>query len=130
MAAFVLFCGTQGFREKNSEVMRQDIVDVLTTSKADLVRAMIGLPSYAIHRWHMAFLKYQAVMALMGPLQLGGADGAGGRRSANTSPQKLCRAGSTPSSTSSTPLRAGSTPVGVAVAERWVHYSVTFMPHP
>ena len=106
----------QGFREKNSEVMRQDIIDVLTTSKAYLIRAMIGLPTYAVHRWHLALLKYQAVMALMGPLHRGTVMG-GALNSA--SPQKLCRAGSTPLSVSSTPLRAGSTPSG---AERWAHY--------
>lgn len=43
--------------------MRQDIVDVLKTSKMDLVRALIGLPPYAIHRWQMAHLKFMAVFA-------------------------------------------------------------------
>ena len=32
----------QGFREKNRDLMRQDVVDVLKTSKMDLVRALIG----------------------------------------------------------------------------------------
>ena len=31
--------------------MRQDIVDVLKTSKQNLVRALIGLPSVAAARW-------------------------------------------------------------------------------
>ena len=31
--------------------MRQDIVDVLKTSKQNLVRAIIGLPSVAATRW-------------------------------------------------------------------------------
>ncbi len=43
--------------------MRQDIVDVLKTSHMDLVRALIGLPPYAIHRWHSAYLKVVAGLA-------------------------------------------------------------------
>ena len=41
---------TKGFREKNTDLMRQDIVDVLKTSKQNLVRALIGLPSVAAAR--------------------------------------------------------------------------------
>ena len=41
----------KGFREKNTDLMRQDIVDVLKTSKQNLVRALIGLPSVAAARW-------------------------------------------------------------------------------
>ncbi len=43
--------------------MRQDIVDVLKTSRMDLVRDLIGLPPYAVHRWHMAYLKILAGIA-------------------------------------------------------------------
>ena len=43
--------------------MRQDIVNVLKTSHMDLVRALIGLPPYAVHRWHMAYLKMLAMFA-------------------------------------------------------------------
>ncbi len=43
--------------------MRQDIVDVLKTSHMDLVRALIGLPPYAVHRWHSAYLKIVAGLA-------------------------------------------------------------------
>ena len=43
--------------------MRQDIVQVLRSSHMDLVRALIGLPTYAVHRWHMAFLKLSASFA-------------------------------------------------------------------
>ena len=53
----------QGFREKNRDLMRQDIIDVLRTSHMDLVRALIGLPPYAVHRWHMAFLKVTTTFA-------------------------------------------------------------------
>ena len=53
----------QGFREKNRDLMRQDIIDVLRTSHMDLVRALIGLPPYAVHRWHMAYLKIIATFA-------------------------------------------------------------------
>ena len=45
----------QGFRTKNRDLMRQDIIDVLRTSHSDLVRALIGLPPLAVHRWHLAF---------------------------------------------------------------------------
>ena len=41
----------KGFREKNTDLMRQDIVDMLKTSKQNLVRALIGLPSVAVTRW-------------------------------------------------------------------------------
>ena len=104
----------QGFREKNSEVMRQDIIDVLTTSKADLVRAMIGLPSYAIHRWRTAHLKCRAVLALMEPLR------TRSRRARGTaiSPQKPCKPGSTPSRAGSTPLGMSSTHFGTT--DWWV----------
>ena len=53
----------QGFRGKNRDLMRQDIVDVLKTSRMDLVRAMIGLSPYAVHRWHTAYLKVVAGIA-------------------------------------------------------------------
>ena len=43
--------------------MRQDIVNVLKTSHMDLVRALIGLPPYAVHRWHMGYLKMLAMFA-------------------------------------------------------------------
>jgi myosin-9 len=45
----------KGFRTKNRDLMRQDIIDVLRTSHSDLVRALIGLPPLAVHRWHLAF---------------------------------------------------------------------------
>ena len=41
----------KGFREKNTDLMRQDIVNVLKTSKQNLVRALIGLPSVAAAQW-------------------------------------------------------------------------------
>ena len=53
----------QGFRGKNRDLMRHDIVDVLKTSRMDLVRALIGQPSYAVHCWHMARLKLMAAFA-------------------------------------------------------------------
>ena len=34
--------------------MRQDVVEVLKTSRMDLVRSLIGLQSYAVHRWRLA----------------------------------------------------------------------------
>ena len=37
----------KGSREKNTDLMRQDIVDVLKTTKQNLVRALIGLSSVA-----------------------------------------------------------------------------------
>ena len=43
--------------------MRQDIIDVLRTSRMDLVRALIGLPPYAVHRWHMAYRKVVSTFA-------------------------------------------------------------------
>ena len=43
--------------------MRQDIIDVLRTSHMDLVRALIGLPPYAVHRWHMAYHKVVSTFA-------------------------------------------------------------------
>lgn len=52
----------QGFREKNRDLMRQDVIDVLATSKMDLVRALIGLPPYAVHRWHTAILSVMAAI--------------------------------------------------------------------
>jgi hypothetical protein len=53
----------QGFRTKNRDLMRQDIIDVLRTSHMDLVRALIGLPPYAVHRWHMAYHKVVSTFA-------------------------------------------------------------------
>ena len=43
--------------------MRQDIVDVLKTSRMDLVRALIGQPPFAVRCWYMAHLKLGAVAA-------------------------------------------------------------------
>ena len=43
--------------------MRQDIIDVLRTSRMDLVRALIGLPPYAVQRWHMAYHKVVSTFA-------------------------------------------------------------------
>jgi len=53
----------QGFREKNRDLMRQDIVDVLKTSHMDLVRALIGQPPYAVYCWRMACVKLKAIFA-------------------------------------------------------------------
>ena len=53
----------KGFRTKNRDLMRQDIIDVLRTSHMDLVRALIGLPPYAVHRWHMAYHKVVSTFA-------------------------------------------------------------------
>ena len=41
--------------------MRQDVLDVLATSRMDLVRALIGLPPYAVKRWHLAINTVLAV---------------------------------------------------------------------
>lgn len=43
--------------------MRQDIVELLKTSKMDLVRALIGLPSLAISKWRCLKLMVLAVHA-------------------------------------------------------------------
>lgn len=53
----------QGFREKNRDLMRQDIIDVLKTSHMDLVRALIGQLTYAVRCWRMAHLKIMAAFA-------------------------------------------------------------------
>ena len=58
-----LFVHVQGFREKNRDLMRSDIVNVLQASRMDLVRALIGLPPYTVYRWQMAYLKVIAVFA-------------------------------------------------------------------
>ena len=42
--------------------MRQDVVDVLKTSRMNLVRALIGVSSYAVHRWHVAVGVVQAAI--------------------------------------------------------------------
>lgn len=57
------FVCIQGFREKNRDLLRSDIVNVLQASRMDLVRALIGLPPYTVYRWHMAYLKVMAVFA-------------------------------------------------------------------
>ena len=59
----VCHTSTQGFRTKNRDLMRQDIIDVLRTSHMDMVRALIGLPPYAVHRWHMAYHKVVSTFA-------------------------------------------------------------------
>ena len=59
----ILCVSFQGFRTKNRDLMRQDIIDVLRTSHMDLVRALIGLPPYAVHRWHMAYRKVVSTFA-------------------------------------------------------------------
>ena len=46
-------CFSKGFREKNRDLMRQDVVEVLKTSHMDLVRSLIGLHSYAAHKWRI-----------------------------------------------------------------------------
>lgn len=43
--------------------MRQDIVELLKTSKMDLVRALIGLPSLASSKWRCLKLMVLAVHA-------------------------------------------------------------------
>ena len=43
--------------------MRQDVVDVLKTSRMDLVRSLIGLSPYAIHRWRIAIQQILAILA-------------------------------------------------------------------
>ncbi len=54
-------CSLQGFLEKNRDLMRQDVLDVLATSRMDLVRGLIGLPPYAVKRWHLAINTVLAV---------------------------------------------------------------------
>ena len=49
----VYACFSKGFREKNRDLMRQDVVEVLKTSHMDLVRSLIGLHSYAAHKWRI-----------------------------------------------------------------------------
>lgn len=62
--AMVSLCAMiQGFREKNRDLMRQDIIDVLKTSRMHLVRALIGQPPYAVRCWRIAYLKMMAVFA-------------------------------------------------------------------
>ena len=58
-----VFVCIQGFREKNRDLLRSDIVNVLQASRMDLVRALIGLPPYTVYRWHMAYLKVMAAFA-------------------------------------------------------------------
>ena len=53
----------QGFREKNRDLMRQDIVDLLKTSRMDIVRALIGLPSLASSKWRCLKLMVLAAHA-------------------------------------------------------------------
>ena len=48
---------------KNRDLMRQDIIDVLKTSRMDLVRALIGQPPYARYCWRMAYVKMMATFA-------------------------------------------------------------------
>ena len=43
--------------------MRRDIVDVLKTSRMDLVRALIGQPPFAVRCWRMAHIKLKAAAA-------------------------------------------------------------------
>jgi len=43
--------------------MRQDIVELLKTSKMDLVRALIGLPTLACSKWRCLKLMILAVHA-------------------------------------------------------------------
>ena len=43
--------------------MRQDVVDVLKTSRMDLVRSLIGLLPYAVHRWRIAIQQILAIIA-------------------------------------------------------------------
>ena len=43
--------------------MRQDIVDLLKTSRMDLVRALIGLPSVASSKWRCLKLMVLAAHA-------------------------------------------------------------------
>jgi len=53
----------QGFREKNRDLMRQDVVDLLKTSRMDLVRGLIGLPTIACSYWRSLKLVVLAVHA-------------------------------------------------------------------
>ena len=62
-AVVILAVLPQGFREKNRDLMRQDIVDVLKTSRMDLVRALIGQLPYAVRCWRIARLKLMAAFA-------------------------------------------------------------------
>ena len=38
------------------------MIDVLATSKMDLVRTLIGLPPYAVHRWRTAMTTVMATL--------------------------------------------------------------------
>lgn len=53
----------QGFREKNRDLMRQDVVNALKNSKSAFVRELVGTDPVAVFRWAVVRAAFRALFA-------------------------------------------------------------------
>uniref|UniRef100_A0A914R1Z4 Uncharacterized protein n=1 Tax=Parascaris equorum TaxID=6256 RepID=A0A914R1Z4_PAREQ len=54
---------TQGFREKNKDLMRQDVLMVLKNSRSAFVRDLVGDDPVAVFRWNVVRATFRAMSA-------------------------------------------------------------------
>ncbi|WKX90047.1 hypothetical protein Q1695_009130 [Nippostrongylus brasiliensis] len=52
-----------GFREKNKDLMRQDVLNALKTSKCAMLKSMLGSDPVAVYRWSLARTVFRAISA-------------------------------------------------------------------
>ncbi|VDM63316.1 unnamed protein product [Angiostrongylus costaricensis] len=52
-----------GFREKNKDLMRQDVLNTLKTSRCALLKAILGDDPVAVYRWSFARTVFRAIQA-------------------------------------------------------------------
>ncbi|CAD6184254.1 unnamed protein product [Caenorhabditis auriculariae] len=52
-----------GFREKNKDLMRQDVLNALKSSRNALMKTMLGLDAVAVHRWNVVRSVFRAMNA-------------------------------------------------------------------
>uniref|UniRef100_A0A1I7XGK0 Myosin motor domain-containing protein n=1 Tax=Heterorhabditis bacteriophora TaxID=37862 RepID=A0A1I7XGK0_HETBA len=52
-----------GFREKNKDLMRQDVLNTLKTSKYALMRSLLGSDPVAVYRWSLMRTVFRAMQA-------------------------------------------------------------------
>lgn len=53
----------QGFREKNKDLMRQDVLMTIKKSKSAFVRGLVGDDPVAVFRWSTVRATFQAMNA-------------------------------------------------------------------
>lgn len=52
-----------GFREKNKDLMRQDVLNALKSSRSSLMKTLLGMDPVAVHRWNVVRSMFRAMNA-------------------------------------------------------------------